>query len=57
MTFATHFLNLLSKESIQAKVVYDQPIPAGMDRKQMCKELHARVSALAEKHRPGKAVN
>ncbi len=50
MTFLPHFLNLLSKPSIQAKVVYAPAIPRGLNRKQMAKLLHDQVQYLAHHH-------
>lgn len=50
MTFLPHFLNLLSKPSVQAKVVYAPPIPRGLDRKAMAKLLHDQVQDLANHH-------
>lgn len=46
MTFLPHFLNLLSKGSIQATLRYGSAVPPGLDRKQLAKVLHAEVSAL-----------
>jgi 1-acyl-sn-glycerol-3-phosphate acyltransferase len=47
MTFFSHFLNLLSKKSIQAKIVFDVPAPATVNRKQLARNLHAQVCAFA----------
>ncbi len=46
MTFATHFLNLLSKKRIEAFVRFGEPLKAGLDRKEMARELHAEVCQL-----------
>ena len=48
MTFGPHFLNLLSKEQIQARVVYSPPISPGRDRKELARLLQGRVWELAE---------
>ena len=48
MTFGWHFLNLLSKKSIEATVVYGSTLLPGLDRKQMAQLLHAQVSLIAE---------
>ena len=47
MTFFPHFLNFLSKESIQATVVYAEPVQPGIDRKRLARKLHARVTLFA----------
>ena len=47
MTFAPHFLKLLSKEQITARVRVSQPLEASGDQKKLCRETRARVMALA----------
>jgi hypothetical protein len=46
MTFFPHFLNLLSKEKIFARVSFGEPRPPGEDRKVLAPELHDSVVAL-----------
>jgi lyso-ornithine lipid O-acyltransferase len=46
MTFFPHFLNLLSKEKIFARVSFGDPRPPGEDRKVLAPELHDSVVAL-----------
>lgn len=48
MTFFSHMLNLLAKESFEAFVHFGEPVEGGMDRKEMALELHARVCELKE---------
>jgi 1-acyl-sn-glycerol-3-phosphate acyltransferase len=48
MTFFTHFLRLIRLEKITATVVYGGRITAGLDRKEMARQLHRQVCALAE---------
>jgi 1-acyl-sn-glycerol-3-phosphate acyltransferase len=55
MTFFTHFPRLISVTSLKAIVVYGDPLPPGLDRKQMARALHAQVCQMAEKYRPGYA--
>lgn len=43
MTFAPHFLNLLSKTSIVARVRYGEPMTGVADRKELTRHLHAEV--------------
>ncbi len=50
MTFAPHFLNLLSKESIAATVAYSPPPRPGLDRKQLARVLREQVCAMAAIH-------
>jgi 1-acyl-sn-glycerol-3-phosphate acyltransferase len=47
MTFLPHFLNLLTKPVIYAKVVYGQPVPPGLNRKEMARLLHDQVATMA----------
>ncbi len=51
MTLLPHFLNLLSKASIQATVAFGPPIQPGSNRKQLARLLHTHVSRLAAEHR------
>lgn len=51
MTFLPHFLNLLSKKKISARVVFGPTVVASSDRKEMAKRLHEQVCALAESSR------
>jgi 1-acyl-sn-glycerol-3-phosphate acyltransferase len=55
MTFGPHFLNLLSRRIIHARVVFGRPV-TGNDRKLLAKELHAQVCAMAERKDRLKAV-
>lgn len=50
MSFGPHFLNLLSKRRIEARVAYASPVVAGSDRKELARQLHAQVCELAERH-------
>lgn len=47
MTFFPHLLNLLSLKSIRVDVVYNAPLPPGLDRKQLAVEMHAQVENVA----------
>ena|SRR5882724_3511638 len=53
MTFFPHLLNLLSLESFHAHVSFDTPLTAKLDRKEMARELHARVCRLKDAHLAG----
>jgi 1-acyl-sn-glycerol-3-phosphate acyltransferase len=55
MTFFPHLLNLLSRESFRAYVSFDTPLTAKLDRKEMARELHARVCRLKDEHLGGEA--
>ena len=46
MTFGLHFLNLLTKREIRAKVCFGKTHPAGKDRKKLSRELHQVVREL-----------
>jgi 1-acyl-sn-glycerol-3-phosphate acyltransferase len=46
MEFFPHFLNLLARDRVQARVSFGEARPAGDDRKQLARELHAAVVAL-----------
>lgn len=50
MTFLSHFLNLLSKPEIRAKVVYSSALPGGLDRKRLAKLLHDQVEETARQN-------
>ena len=50
MTFLSHFLNLLSKQEIRAKVVYSSALPGGLDRKRLAKLLHDQVEETARQN-------
>jgi 1-acyl-sn-glycerol-3-phosphate acyltransferase len=54
MTFFSHFRRMIALSKIKATVVYGQPIPPGLDRKQMARHLHRDVCRMAEQHRPGR---
>ncbi len=47
MTFFPHFLRLLTREKIEATVVYGPALPSGLDRKEMARQLHRQVGDLA----------
>jgi lyso-ornithine lipid O-acyltransferase len=47
MTFFPHFLRLLTRKQIQATVAYGPALPAGLDRKEMARQLHQQVGELA----------
>ena len=47
MTFFPHFLRLLRRQKIAAKVVYGSVLPPGLDRKEMARALHRQVVELA----------
>lgn len=47
MTFFPHLLNLFSKKSIQAKVIFNPGTPPGLDRKQLARQLHDQVESIA----------
>jgi lyso-ornithine lipid O-acyltransferase len=46
MTFATHLIKLLGKRRVEALVRYGEPIPPGMDRKELARAAHAAVCRL-----------
>jgi 1-acyl-sn-glycerol-3-phosphate acyltransferase len=46
MSFAPHFMNLLSKRRIRATVRFGEPIEGVTDRKQLAREAHDQVTAL-----------
>lgn len=46
MEFLPHFLNLLARDRVQARVTFGEARPAGDDRKRLARELHAAVVAL-----------
>jgi lyso-ornithine lipid O-acyltransferase len=48
MTFATHFLNLLTKRRVEAFVSFGAPVRERLNRKEMARELHAEVCRLME---------
>ncbi len=49
MTFATHFLNLLTKRRIRGVVAFGEPL-RNTDRKELARDLHAAVCFLRERH-------
>jgi 1-acyl-sn-glycerol-3-phosphate acyltransferase len=51
MVFLPHFLNLLAKPRIEAKLRFGRTVPAGPDRKLLARELHYDVIALGGLHR------
>jgi 1-acyl-sn-glycerol-3-phosphate acyltransferase len=55
MTFGPHFLKLFSKKRFEAFVSFDTPITEKMDRKELARELHARVCRLKAAHSPPQA--
>lgn len=52
MEFFPHFLNLLARDQVQARVTFGEARPAGDDRKQLARELHAAVVALRTRPLP-----
>jgi lyso-ornithine lipid O-acyltransferase len=48
MTFFSHLLNLFSKKSVEAFVSFGTPIEGKMDRKEMARELHAKVCGMKD---------
>lgn len=50
MTFFPHLLNLLSKKEVEAFVSFGAAVEGKMDRKEMARELHARVCGLKDVH-------
>jgi lyso-ornithine lipid O-acyltransferase len=46
MTFLPHLVNLLSKSSVQASVGFSPVSAAGLDRKQLARQLHSEVLGL-----------
>lgn len=48
MTFFPHFLNLLSKREVRARVAFGPPLEPGLDRKEMSRRLHAEVVRLGK---------
>lgn len=57
MTFATHFLSLLSKRTIRARVFYGEPIEGVSDRKELARRLHAAVVDLRSRFGSSKGVS
>lgn len=53
MTFAPHFLNLLSKRTVRGRVFFGDPICGVCDRKVLSRRLHAEVCRLRERHGGG----
>lgn len=51
MEFFPHFLNLLARDSVTARVAFGRPRPAGLNRKTLAVELHSEVVSL--RSRPG----
>ena len=49
MSFLPHFLRLMSHCDIQARVEYGTPQPAGMDRKEMARQLRAQITEIASR--------
>jgi lyso-ornithine lipid O-acyltransferase len=47
MSFAPHFLRLVSHRDIQVHVEYGSPLPEGLDRKAMARQLHAQITEIA----------
>ena len=47
MLFLPHFLNLLCREGATARVVFGEPLPAGLNRKEIAAGLHRQVCRLA----------
>ncbi len=47
MTLAPHLLNLLTKTEVTAHVAFGEPMPAGLDRKEMARRLRTQVCELA----------
>lgn len=46
MEFFPHFLNLLGRDSVRARIAFGESRPAGPDRKTLARDLHAAVVAL-----------
>ena len=57
MTFLPHFLNLLSKRTIQARIIFQPSAPAGLDRRELALHLHTEVTRLAESGRSDGVVH
>ncbi len=53
MTFAPHFLNLLAKRSVRARVYFGPPLVGITDRKELARRLHEGVCALRDANSPG----
>ena len=52
MTFFPHFLHLITLDKIKATIVYGTPVTGEPDRKQIARQLHRQVCAMAGQHRP-----
>lgn len=50
MLFLPHFLNLLACQNIGARIVYGEPAPKGLKRKELARYLHNQVCRLAVEH-------
>jgi hypothetical protein len=48
MTFFPHMLKLLCLPGFHAHVSFDEPLTEKLNRKEMARELHARVSRLKD---------
>ena len=57
MTFAPHFLNLLSQRRIVGRVEYGAPVEGITDRKELARRLHAEVSGMLERRRAAVGAN
>jgi 1-acyl-sn-glycerol-3-phosphate acyltransferase len=55
MTFFTHFPRVMGLRKIKATVAYGERLEGGGDRKQIARQLHRQVCALAEQYRPAMA--
>jgi hypothetical protein len=57
MTFLSHFLNLMTKRHILARVTFAPIAQPAADRKELARQLHAEVSRLGEPSVPAVEVN
>ena len=57
MTFFPHFLNLLSKQRVRARVAFGPALAPGLDRKELSRRLHAEVVRLGKEFAFPKSVS
>lgn len=55
MVFLPHFLNLLGRGRLTARVAFGDPVQGVRDRKELTRRLHAEVVRLMERERPSPA--
>jgi 1-acyl-sn-glycerol-3-phosphate acyltransferase len=56
MTLLPHLLNLFTKRSLRAVLVFGEPLAAGKDRKELCRRTHEAVVELGRSARPERSA-